>query len=208
MEQHEFRSLTMDDLDDAIKIYAEAFVDDPLFQYFLPNENSRLKTLYSFFRAVMKYSIQFGEIYGIGEPLGGLALWETPLVKKKIKLRGFVQCRFERVIFSPFFWTFLRAARVGLKAKKLHKKYAQGDHFYLNILAVHPDFQGNGLATKLVKPMIKKARDHGMDVYLETSNKENVPMYEHLGFEAVEQVNFGDNQLSIWSLLIKNEKNE
>jgi len=56
-------------------------------------------------------------------------------------------------------------------------------HWYLHMLATHPDWQGLGLGRRLVSLMFGRARREGLGCYLETATAENVEFYRRLGFE-------------------------
>lgn len=52
----------------------------------------------------------------------------------------------------------------------------------LEILGVHPAYQGRGLASKLLKWGLQRADEEGVEVYL-SSSPEGRPMYEKNGFQ-------------------------
>jgi GNAT superfamily N-acetyltransferase len=56
-------------------------------------------------------------------------------------------------------------------------------HWYLNMLATHPDWQRQGLGASLLQPAFDIADDMGVPCYLETETIENVAYYRHHGFE-------------------------
>ncbi|KAJ5937630.1 hypothetical protein N7454_003972 [Penicillium verhagenii] len=64
-----------------------------------------------------------------------------------------------------------------------HHHDLMGDrpHYYLEMLGVHPAFQGKGLASKLLKWGLARADEEGVEVYL-SSSPEGKPMYERNGF--------------------------
>ncbi|WP_370205512.1 GNAT family N-acetyltransferase [Pararhodobacter marinus] len=58
---------------------------------------------------------------------------------------------------------------------------AQGD-WYLSILGLHPDDQGQGLGRALIEPMIARADAEGAATYLETFVPRNHAFYRRLGY--------------------------
>lgn len=56
-------------------------------------------------------------------------------------------------------------------------------HWYLNMLATHPDWQRQGLGAALMSIVFEVADEQGIDCYLETETVENVAYYRHHGFE-------------------------
>jgi ribosomal protein S18 acetylase RimI-like enzyme len=57
-------------------------------------------------------------------------------------------------------------------------------HWYLSMLATHPDWQGLGLGRRLVSLVAERASGEGLGCYVETQSTENVAFYRGLGFEA------------------------
>ncbi|MFV0307387.1 MAG: GNAT family N-acetyltransferase, partial [Desertimonas sp.] len=56
-------------------------------------------------------------------------------------------------------------------------------HWYLNLLATHPDWQRRGLGATLMAAVFDIADADGVACYLETETVENVAYYRHHGFE-------------------------
>jgi GNAT superfamily N-acetyltransferase len=56
-------------------------------------------------------------------------------------------------------------------------------HWYLNMLATHPDWQRRGLGGALMGTVFEVADDVGVPCYLETETEANVAYYRHHGFE-------------------------
>lgn len=56
-------------------------------------------------------------------------------------------------------------------------------HWYLNVLATHPDWQRQGLGALVMQPMLERARSAGVPCYLETEKPELVAYYRRHGFE-------------------------
>ncbi len=56
-------------------------------------------------------------------------------------------------------------------------------HWYLQLLATHPDWQRQGLAAALMNVVFERAETDGLPCWLETETVENVAYYRHHGFE-------------------------
>lgn len=59
----------------------------------------------------------------------------------------------------------------------------EDDHWYLQMVGTHPDWQRLGIGTRLIRQGIERATSDGLGIYLETETVENVAYYRHLGFE-------------------------
>jgi ribosomal protein S18 acetylase RimI-like enzyme len=62
-------------------------------------------------------------------------------------------------------------------------------------------FQGNGYASKLLRPMLKRLDEEVVPCYLETLEKHNVGLYEHFGFKVVDESNVPGTDLTNWAML-------
>ena len=64
-------------------------------------------------------------------------------------------------------------------------------HFYLGVLGVAPDRQGEGLGATLVAPVLEACDQGGFVAHLESSNPRNLGFYERLGFVATDDYRCG-----------------
>lgn len=60
-------------------------------------------------------------------------------------------------------------------------------HWYLELLATKPNWQGKGAAGKLVRWGLEKADADGLETYIEAS-PDGKPIYEHFGFKEIERL--------------------
>ncbi|TVY82900.1 hypothetical protein LSUE1_G006285 [Lachnellula suecica] len=60
-------------------------------------------------------------------------------------------------------------------------------HWYLEIIATRPEWQGKGAGGKLLRWGLQKADEEGTETYLEAS-PDGKPIYEHLGFKEVDRL--------------------
>ena len=72
-------------------------------------------------------------------------------------------------------------------AMNLKKKYTANVDWYLYNLSVSPEAQGQGIASKLLRPMLDFCDRENTVCYLETNKDSNVTLYEHFGFRLAEQ---------------------
>ena len=71
--------------------------------------------------------------------------------------------------------------------ERKHKELAPNKHWYLAVLAVDPQHQGKGYASKLLHEMLSYIDEEGLHRYLETEGEKNVSMYQHFAFEVVDE---------------------
>ena len=82
----------------------------------------------------------------------------------------------------------------------MQKKYAPKPHYYLSTISVLPESQGRGLASKLIRSFLEKTDEQSVGTYTETMTPSNVGLYEHYGFQCMEQHRVPRTDLSIWAL--------
>ncbi len=102
---------------------------------------------------------------------------------------------FWRVLTSGAIW---QAIKIGCKAlrkmqahdqyvERKHKELAPHKHWYLAVLAVDPQHQGKGYGSKLLNGMLSNIDEEGLPCYVETEGEKNASMYQHFGFEVVDE---------------------
>jgi GNAT superfamily N-acetyltransferase len=94
-----------------------------------------------------------------------------------------------------------RANGVIPQTDALHKKHASKPHYYLDNLGVLPSAQGQGYSSRLIRPILARADEQGVMVYTDTVTPANVPLYEHFGFEMVEERRVAGTPITVFALL-------
>jgi ribosomal protein S18 acetylase RimI-like enzyme len=194
------RQLALADVPQAAEVLAQAFIDDPLCAFMLPDRRSRINTLRKFFRAYGQININLQRGYGVGDPLKGVAYWMPPNQAElsiNIKaLKGFIP-----LLFTFYPLGYFKAREVIKETDRLHQKYARQPHYYLDNLGVLPAEQGKGFSSMLIRPFLDKANQEKVSLYTDTVTEKNVKYYEHFGFECIEECPVLDTGITIWSLL-------
>jgi GNAT superfamily N-acetyltransferase len=103
-------------------------------------------------------------------------------------------------MINPRIIMFLAMLPFFRSTEALHHRYASTPHYYLETLAVHPHYQGQGYATRLLQPVLDQADIEAMGTYTETMTPRNVGLYEHFGFHCKAQQNFPSTSLKLWAL--------
>ncbi len=76
-----------------------------------------------------------------------------------------------------------RVERFALLVPLMVENTPPEDHWYLQMLATHPDWQRQGLGAALMHHMFERADAEGLPCYLETETVENVAYYRRHGFD-------------------------
>jgi len=86
-----------------------------------------------------------------------------------------------------------------------HSELVPMKHWYLFLLGVEPRHQGKGYASNLLRGMLYRIDKEGLPCYLETEVEKNVPIYEHFGFEVIDEFIVPNTMVKIWAMLRKPE---
>lgn len=156
---------------------ARAFHDDPVFGWLLPAERSRHRRLRRYFATELHHeSLRHGavEVARVDGRVAGAALWFPPGTwsgTEASALPGYLRA-FGRGLVT--------AAQYQSVAARAHPRGQP--HWYLAVIGVDPARQGYGVGAALLRSRLRRCDREGLPAYLESSNLENVPLYQHFGF--------------------------
>ena len=71
---------------------------------------------------------------------------------------------------------------------ELTRKDPPNPHWHIGPIGVIPEYQGNGIGSKLLKECLEIVDEKCIDAYLETNNLNNVHLYERYGFITIDTV--------------------
>ena len=195
--------LTLTDIKPAAEVAAKAFCEYPLMVYFNPNASKRLKKTADTFRGLIRSGIEYGEVYATSPKMEGIAVWfhsdnhemampHPPFIKRLLSFFA------DRAIIQ-------RQRAFGQYTSEVRKRVIPGRHWYLQLLAVAPAFQGKGFSSRLLKPMLARADKEGLPCYLETHDAKNVTLYEHFGFRVGEEGLIPGSNVHSWAMVREHE---
>lgn len=193
------RLLNLADVAEATEVISQSFMEDPLCVFMLPRRESRLEALRIFFSLMSELAIKNQRVFGVGEPLQGVAFWESP-GQESLSISLKAVGKFLPLLFSPYPIGYRRAKPIFKQIAAKRKKHAEGPHFYLDNIGVLPAAQGKGLASKLIRPILEMADAQKVMVYTDTVTESNVGFYEHFGFENVEKSEVQKTGVTVWAL--------
>jgi ribosomal protein S18 acetylase RimI-like enzyme len=199
MPNHDYRQLTISDLEPMAQVLAHSFAEDPLVSFILPDRKTRVKTIAKFFRAMGRLNIRAGNAFGVSNPLEGVAVWSFPnQPEPSASPKDLLS--FLPVLFSSYFIGARRARPIFHQIDANHKKHAPEPHFYLDNLGVLASARGRGLSSKLIRPFLDMADEQNVIAYTDTVTESNVLLYEHFGFECVERNPVNGTRITVYAL--------
>lgn len=179
----EVRLARSEDLAAVGSTLAAAFADDPIWRWLAPTADWTPRAERWF---TTEATVQFhghGELW-VDDALRGAAIWSPPNrwrpgVAETVRIAGPSLRLFGvgRTVTAMRFFTAM---------ERVHPRTPE--HWYLAILGTHPDHQGNGIGSALIRAVTQRCDEEGLDAYLESSKEANLAFYARHGFEAREPV--------------------
>lgn len=158
-----------------MSIITKSFISDPGLKWMLELSKNK-KKLSVVLDFLVEETFNKGHIYITTDNMG-VAMWHTEK-KEKISL-DFLK-RNCRMLFKLNIQSIIRL----IKFQNItHNKFPKSQSYcYLANIAVLPEAQGKGVASKLLNPVITECKNNNIPIFLETANTNNVQIYERKGF--------------------------
>lgn len=67
------------------------------------------------------------------------------------------------------------------------KAHPSEPHYYLEYIGVEPEYQGQGLGSRLLQHLVAEADAAQVGCYLETASPQNLPLYQRFGFQIIQE---------------------
>jgi ribosomal protein S18 acetylase RimI-like enzyme len=187
------RPATTKDVQRLKTVLAEAFFDDPVFGWLMPEDGRRQARLRRYFGIDLRhFALAHGRVWTTGD-LSGAALilppgrWRVP--PRTTLLHG-----------SAFGIHLSRAVRMGAAMEWRHARELREPHYYVRDIGVHPDMQGRGLGSALMRPTLERCDREGSPAYIEASSERSAALYERLGFQHVKELRVGGSP-PLWLMI-------
>lgn len=173
------------DLDRLALVAADAYRDYPLHNWFTKGRYDAVAS-----RLIMQISLRTmtedALIYADSEELNGFAVW-LPFGFTGSKTMPFLLSGGLRLILHSGPGIIGRLLTYETYAMNLKKEFTDNYDWYLYNLSIRKEAQGKGIASKLMRPMLKFCDDERMVAYLETNKAANVGLYQHYGFDLMRE---------------------
>jgi len=178
------RRATAEDIPRLRAMLADAFFDDPILGWLLPDERKRRARLRRFFGIELRHmALPRGQVWTTGEHSAAALImppkvWRAPLHATALEGRAF--------------WPSLgRAARLGAAMEWHHGRQVREPHYYVRDVGVLPKMQGRGLGSALMRPTLDRCDQESLPAYLEASSERSAALYERLGFRLIRELRVG-----------------
>lgn len=177
------KTASTSDEESVISVLTLAFSSDPMARWSQPDPRLHLANFPVLAKAFGGKAFEKGTAY-FAEGYAGSALWLPPGVHPDEEtMIGLVEKSAPDEIKPELFGVF----------EQMGKYHPTEPHWYLPLIGVDPSRQGNGLGSALMKHALEVCdRDH-LPAYLESSNPQNVSLYERHGFEVIGEIQVGSS---------------
>jgi GNAT superfamily N-acetyltransferase len=172
------RKAAPEDLPQISTALTRAFFNDPLFAWALPDEDRRQRLLPEFFALFTRAFLRHQETYTTTGDVVAAALWAPP---GAIPVSGEDAEELGQQIeelAGPDAPRFLGVNKL------FDDHHPHGSYWYLQFMGVAPGWQGQGIGSALMAPIMARCDREGARAYLDATTKRNKRLYERHGFEA------------------------
>lgn len=179
------RRMSPAERDATLRTVVHAFAADPLLRWWFPGEEYDARAA-AFFGFLLDLRVDGGEVWLAGDG-GAVSMWNPPgglLVEP-----GSAQERWETVRDGL---PDDVAGRLDAVEHQVHAALPRHPHWYLGVLATHPDRRRQGLASAVLAPVLAHADRAGLEVWLETASAPNLGFYARHGFAVTQTLQVDD----------------
>jgi ribosomal protein S18 acetylase RimI-like enzyme len=191
--------LTETQLPQATAMVARAFHNDPISVYVYPDTAERTRRLPLMFRFAFHYTLRYGEITTTPQ-LTGAACWLPPQ-NTTVSIM--------RLLRTGALTTSLQMGLLALRRlnnaedymRTTQKRCLVEPHWYLWVIGVEPACQGQGIGGMLLRAGLERADTSGLPCYLETTNPQDVPLYQKFGFTIASEGEIPGSSVWMWGMV-------
>jgi ribosomal protein S18 acetylase RimI-like enzyme len=172
---------------------ARAFHGDPLLVWMLPKDRRHMRAV-AMFTFLLESQINVGQTYSTADDVGA-AIWSPPGQSQFDHGRSAESVEQFRSIIGA---NLTRAIEVYAALDR--ERPTDSPHWYLATLGTHPDWQGSGIGTALMEPVLSRADNEGAPAYLESSKESNIPYYRRFGFDVTAEIHLPNGGPTVWPM--------
>jgi GNAT superfamily N-acetyltransferase len=175
-------------------VLARAFHDDPAFSWVLRADPRRMQILERGFELFLnRIWLEQEETYTTAGTVA-VAVWERPDEWRVPVSRQLTMLPAMVKVFGRHLPRVLRALTV------LERKHPRERHYYLPFIGVEPGWQGRGLGSAVLAPVLERCDEQRMPAFLEASTPRNRALYERHRFAVTEEFRLGGGAPPQWRM--------
>jgi GNAT superfamily N-acetyltransferase len=171
------RAATTADIDVITRTIRDAFADDPVWGPALRRSDGTPLDLDAYWRLFVEGALRFGTAR-MATDGGAVSMWLPPgTAELSDEQLAALDVLIRRDLDGPALTDLER-----LYARFEASREGRPDHYYLSLLAAHPDFRGQGRGQVLLAEDLALWDAAGVPAYLESTNSANDHRYVRAGF--------------------------
>jgi GNAT superfamily N-acetyltransferase len=166
---------------------ARSFYDDPVVTWCIPEGPRRRQILPGFFGAVTESYSSYDEVYDVGAGVSA-AVWAPPDAAEDEQLAGRIGeivAEYEDRIFAVL--------------ALMEEQHPAEPHYYLFLLGTRPKWQGRGIGSALMAPVLGTCDRDRVPAYLEATSERNRLLYLRHGFVVTDEIKIPDGPV-LWRM--------
>ncbi len=190
----EVRRGTADDRHASVRTATRAFAADPFIRHLLPDDDRYEADAAAFFGLLFDVRLAGGDLWCTDDCVS-VAQWTPPGGNRRGE--AWVDEQFDAVSGAVHPTTY---ERIEALDALLTPTWPTQPHWYLGVLATHPDRQGQGLGSAVLAPGLAAADRDAVGASLVTATAENVAFYRRHGFDVHVELDLPDGP-HVWMLV-------
>lgn len=192
----EVRQASEADVSVLAEVLARAFASDPAFSYFTKRDEHQHERMTAGMEALLRYgSAHLSDTYTTAD-LAGAAIWTPPGYRglglrelPRMLRRSLYMCGWRGLV------TIMSAHRV---LDERLARHVPEPNYYLSVLGVAPERQGQGIGSALMQPIIERCDRERVPASLATNLERNLRLYERHGFRVVDKTAIPKTEIPTW----------
>lgn len=182
--------INQNQIDVIAKLLTVCFIDDPLTRLQIKNIKEPDVFLTKLFRGQLGVYSETRDVYTLDETFKSLIIgcerirlnWLREIILC-IKASNNLKKQIEKSVFKEY----VNNLKVAAKALELnwYKPFKFKNFYHINIIAIDKTDRGKGKFRSLLTPIINYCERNNLPIILETANSQNIPLFQHSGFQLV-----------------------
>jgi GNAT superfamily N-acetyltransferase len=188
------RKATLDDVPRLADALARAFDSDPPMRWFLNDAETRVERARRLFEVMLRRVHLTRDYCYTTQGVVGGALWVPPgtwrlgVVDQVVLLPGMLRV----------FGRALARAQRGLAV--MESGHPTVPHYYLDSLGVEPEWQGKGVGSALMQPVLERCDAERMPAYLNAGSPGSRDLYLRHGFAVTKEFRLPEDGPPLWRM--------
>lgn len=191
------------------KDLAENFFHDELYMTVFPDEKYRKQALQVFFKEYIRAMTPYCTFYADSvQRISVMMVYDSRKYQRLAYMKHMAGLNLRLLkLFNVEPSALFHAIKCwDMFTSRWVKNFVNKDYFHLDLLYTNPNFRMQGLASKMLIELVRDAQHLGMDITMETHNKDNLPYYQQFGFTLMNTISEAGTTLKEYCMMIRNNR--